>query len=109
MSLTRPLCTDQLMGAEHVDLLAFTKAILTIIANSPGLLGHSLQLSHKVVFYREGHLDIEEALLCLEAINVRFEYRVLIATDKLDTMWVCIIFVTPGFSVQEVTDEQLFS
>ncbi|KAJ1149362.1 hypothetical protein NDU88_002172 [Pleurodeles waltl] len=98
----------QLIRAVPVNLMAFINNVPTIVTNVLGLLGHRLQLVCKFGLLLEGHLDTElqeEGLLCLEAVEVRTEYRVLLATDQADAMEECIIFVTPGFSVHEITDE----
>ncbi|KAJ1104083.1 hypothetical protein NDU88_001498, partial [Pleurodeles waltl] len=94
------------------DPMAFTKAVFTIVAYVLVPLGHRLQLPCKFMFCQQGHLVTEpqeEALLCLEAIEVRAKYRVLLATDQAGAMWAGPMFVTPGISVWEVIDEQLFS
>ncbi|KAJ1089809.1 hypothetical protein NDU88_002953 [Pleurodeles waltl] len=100
------------MRASPVDVMGFTKAVLTIVANAPGLLGRRVQLPHIFVFRWQGHLDAEpqeEALLCLEAVEVRSEYGVLLAAHQVDAMWTCIILIIFGFSVFYVIDAQLFN
>ncbi|KAJ1133178.1 hypothetical protein NDU88_011475 [Pleurodeles waltl] len=78
MSLTRPNCTERPIRGVPSDLNAFTNAVLTSIANAPGLLGHKLHLSREFVFHHEGHHSRkpqEEALLCLEAVELWPECR----------------------------------
>ena len=91
------------------DQTALTKAVLTIVANSPVLMGQKLQLPKQFLFRREGQHECEqkeETLLDIEGAELRPGCGVLQATDDTGIMWACVIYLTSG-RLRRIADEQL--
>ena len=108
--VTHLLGCDQIR-ARPTDLLAFTRAVYTIIADIPELTGKLVELPKNFLFRRQSpHSEAldKDLILEIEALEVSPTYGTLMANDHTGAMWACVIFHDPNMQVGDISDDQLF-
>ena len=94
-----------------IDTKALVRGIYTIIAQTPSLLGKTVEIPKELVFCPGMPVSAKEepqVILEIENMEIRPRYAILLATDYRLVFWGCVIFTDPGLRMRDISDDHIF-